>query len=163
MGAILRHSRVYLKNPKQAVRCSCITILGLFQFGALSVFSATMWSVIEKSLCQRVLSGECLTAEERNMEVRPELLPSAMLDYKVSLMKLKKYFPKDVWMLFISSGVQSHYFFQSENYALLKFYLFHSVATKKTTKLWMCGLCKKPDDGEVKMVCCDQCLEWFHW
>lgn len=38
-----------------------------------------------------------------------------------------------------------------------------AVATKKTNELWLCRSCNEADDGEKKMICCDQCLEWFHW
>lgn len=80
--------------------------------------------VVEKSLCERVLGGECLI-EESDVEVRPERLPSALLDCRVGLLKLKNYFTDEAWMLFTSSGMQSHYFFQSGNCGLLKFYLSH--------------------------------------
>ncbi|KAL3185428.1 hypothetical protein MRX96_005452 [Rhipicephalus microplus] len=73
-------------------------------------------------------------------KLRPEALPSALLDCRVSLPKLKKYFSPDAWALLSSS-----------------------VAIKKEKELWSCGLCKQIDDEQTSMVCCDQCLEWFHW
>ncbi|XP_065291475.1 uncharacterized protein [Dermacentor albipictus] len=93
----------------------------------------------DKALCDRVLNGTC-QLDEADIEVRPEALPSALLDCRVSLPKLKKYCTPDAWSL-----------------------LTASVAVKKKNALWICGLCKEKDDGALKMVCCDRCLEWFHW
>ncbi|KAH8034660.1 hypothetical protein HPB51_000217 [Rhipicephalus microplus] len=28
---------------------------------------------------------------------------------------------------------------------------------------WYCGHCKDKYDGALNMICCDQCLEWYHW
>ncbi|KAK8757070.1 hypothetical protein V5799_000228 [Amblyomma americanum] len=93
----------------------------------------------DRALCDRVLNGTCLL-DEADIEVRPEALPSALLDCRVSLPKLKKYCTPDAWSL-----------------------LMASVAVKKKNVLWICGLRKEKDDGALKMVCCDRCLEWFHW
>ncbi|KAL3195079.1 hypothetical protein MRX96_016030 [Rhipicephalus microplus] len=95
--------------------------------------------LIDDSLCQRVVDGAYILLED-DLEVRPEALLSALLDCRVSLPKLKKYFSPDAWALLSSS-----------------------VAIKKEKELWSCGLCKQIDDGQTSMVCCDQCLEWFHW
>ncbi|KAM7289013.1 uncharacterized protein ISCGN_029150 [Ixodes scapularis] len=101
--------------------------------------SVLLAGFIDKRLCQRVLDGSYLL-EETDVEVRPEALPSALLDCRVSLPRLRKYFTPDAWSLLTSS-----------------------VGAKKSNELWICSLCKEKDDGELKMVCCEQCLEWFHW
>nr|XP_050024996.1 uncharacterized protein LOC126519678 [Dermacentor andersoni] len=88
---------------------------------------------------RRVLEKGC-RLDESEVEVRPELLPSALLDCNVCLPKIKKFFTPDAWLSLMSS-----------------------IATKKQEELWLCGQCKRKDDGEIKMISCDRCLEWFHW
>ncbi|KAH6939389.1 hypothetical protein HPB50_017749 [Hyalomma asiaticum] len=87
----------------------------------------------------RVLNEEGVL-DESDIEVRPEELPSALLDHRVPLTKLKKYFTAEAWLLLSSS-----------------------IAVKKKGDIWCCAQCKKKDDGEIKMILCDRCLEWFHW
>lgn len=42
--------------------------------------------------------------DKSDIEVRPEELPSALLDHRVSLPKLKKYFTTEAWLLLSSSS-----------------------------------------------------------
>ncbi|XP_077537073.1 uncharacterized protein LOC144149387 [Haemaphysalis longicornis] len=95
--------------------------------------------IVGEAVSNRVLSQK-YTVEKTDVEVRPELLPSALLDCRVKFLKLKKYFSKDAWALLTSS-----------------------VAMKKADEAWLCRICNEKDDGQTKMVCCDHCLEWFHW
>ncbi|XP_077549572.1 uncharacterized protein LOC144162783 [Haemaphysalis longicornis] len=81
--------------------------------------------IADKEAAARVLNeGGILDGSD--IVVRPEELPSALLDHRVPLRKVKKYFTAEAWRL-------------------------------------LCAQCKKKDDGEIKMISCDQCLEWFHW
>lgn len=112
-----------------------------------------------------MVDGEYVLQEE-DLEVRPEALPSALLDCRVSLPKLKKYFSPDAWSLLNSSGKQITTYFKFSFLAFseaLLFLFLLTVAVKKQNKLWTCSLCKEKDDGKITMVSCDQCLEWFHW
>lgn len=68
----------------------------------------------DKALCDRVLNGTCLL-DEADIEVRPEALPSALLDCRVSLPKLKKYCTPDAWSLLMASGMHCN------NYLLVIF------------------------------------------
>uniref|UniRef100_A0A2R5LBF0 Putative transcription initiation factor tfiid subunit 3 n=1 Tax=Ornithodoros turicata TaxID=34597 RepID=A0A2R5LBF0_9ACAR len=95
--------------------------------------------IVGKAVCDNVLNCGYIV-EECDIEVRPHVLPSGLLDYRVKLQKLKKFFTEDAWVLLTSS-----------------------VATKKTNQLWLCRDCNEQDDGQIKMICCDHCLEWFHW
>lgn len=42
--------------------------------------------------------------EEADVEARPELLPSALLDHRVRLRQLRPYFSNDAWELLTSAG-----------------------------------------------------------
>lgn len=42
--------------------------------------------------------------EEADVEVRPELLPSGLLDYRVQMQQLQRYFSDDAWQLLTSAG-----------------------------------------------------------
>lgn len=50
------------------------------------------------------LEAGCLL-EESEVEVRPEHLPSALLDCNVCLPKMKKFFTPDAWLLLTSSSI----------------------------------------------------------
>ncbi|XP_037512314.2 uncharacterized protein LOC119389173 [Rhipicephalus sanguineus] len=95
--------------------------------------------IVGETVCNSVLIRGHIV-DESEVEVRPDVLPSALLDYRVKLPSLKKFFTEDAWTSLMSS-----------------------VATKKKNELWFCHSCKEKDDGQIKMISCDQCLEWFHW
>ncbi|KAH6931767.1 hypothetical protein HPB50_000360 [Hyalomma asiaticum] len=56
----------------------------------------------------RVLNEEGVL-DESDIEVRPEELPSALLDHRVPLTKLKKYFTAEAWLLLSSSRDPSRF------------------------------------------------------
>ncbi|KAH8020414.1 hypothetical protein HPB51_001712 [Rhipicephalus microplus] len=107
--------------------------------GKLAEKTVILTGIAGQEAAARVLN-EGGILDESDIEVRPEELASALLDHRVSLPKLKKYFTAKAWLLLSSS-----------------------LAVKKKGDIWSCAQCKKKDDGEIKMVLCDQCLEWFHW
>ncbi|KAL3175760.1 hypothetical protein MRX96_000947 [Rhipicephalus microplus] len=96
-------------------------------------------SIAGEDVAGRALDGN-FQVQESHVEVRPECLPSCVLDCKAPLPKLKKYFTPDAWLALTSA-----------------------IATKKQGSLWYCGHCKDKYDGALNMICCDQCLEWYHW
>ncbi|XP_077553174.1 uncharacterized protein LOC144167924 [Haemaphysalis longicornis] len=95
-------------------------------------------SITSHEVCGQVLSGSHLV-KESDLEVRPERLRSSLLDYWVSLPRLKRFFTPEAWLLLQSS-----------------------IAEKKRLDHWFCGVCQGEEDG-TNMISCDQCLEWFHW
>ncbi|KAL3191166.1 hypothetical protein MRX96_019398 [Rhipicephalus microplus] len=101
-------------------------------------------AVVPAGIVGEATSGNVLDQvyliNEIDVEVWPELLPSALLDYRVEMRLLLPYFSDDAWHLLSSS-----------------------VATKRENELWLCYSCKEQDSGEIKMICCDHCPEWFHW
>ncbi|XP_070395614.1 uncharacterized protein [Dermacentor albipictus] len=107
--------------------------------GKLNEKTVLLTGIAVQDATRRVLEKGC-RLDESEVEVRPELLPSALLDCNVCLPKIKKFFTPDAWLSLMSS-----------------------IATKKQEELWLCGQCKRKDDGEIKMISCDRCLEWFHW
>ncbi|KAH8033826.1 hypothetical protein HPB51_016545 [Rhipicephalus microplus] len=95
-----------LKNLKskysQAFKC----------FPKVVLLDATYWTsklrmplfllVVQDSLCSRVVDG-AYVLEQHDLEACPKALPSALLDCRVSLPKLKKYCSHDAWALLTSS------------------------------------------------------------
>lgn len=53
--------------------------------------------------CSRVLNCGYII-QEADVEVRPELLPSGLLDYRVQMRQLQRYFSEDAWQLLTSAG-----------------------------------------------------------
>ena len=76
--------------------------------------------------------------EEDQVEVRPELLPDAVLDENVDISLIHKFFTSDAWLL--ASDV---------------------VARRKLNPVYLCKICSH-DVHESASVACDHCLCWFH-
>lgn len=89
------------------INVSSITELFVYPHSTLS-FSVLLTGIVGEAVSNRVLSQK-YTVEETDVQVRPELLPSALLDCRVKFLKLKKCFSKDAWALLTSSG--QWYFF----------------------------------------------------
>nr|XP_054924371.1 uncharacterized protein LOC126527534 [Dermacentor andersoni] len=128
--------------------------------GKLSEKTVLLTGIAGQDATRRVLEKGC-RLDESEVEVRPELLPSALLDCNVCLPKIKKFFTPDAWLSLMSSSKYCILFFSYTS--VLNGICIFSVATKKQEELWLCGQCKRKDDGEIKMISCDRCLEWFHW
>ena len=78
--------------------------------------------------------------EPNDLQCTAESLASGALDSRAPLRAIQPYFSRDAWVI-----VQE------------------TVHRKKEHSLWFCGYCHDEDDGSLKMICCDLCLEWFHW
>ena len=75
-----------------------------------------------------------------DVQCTPDSLASGALDSRAPIRSLKHYFAPEAWQL-----IQT------------------LVREKKEKGLWYCKLCDVQDDGTLKMVSCDLCLEWYHW
>ncbi|XP_041459223.1 transcription initiation factor TFIID subunit 3-like [Lytechinus variegatus] len=96
------------------------------------------WLVGEELAKRSILRGYMI--EEVDVEVRPEKLPSRILDEQVDVNRMRKYFTKDAWSL-----VQD------------------VVAAKRNDPRWTCPICNLDlDDIDSPTLGCDACLEWFH-
>lgn len=94
--------------------------------------------ITSESVCSRVLNKGSII-EKTEVQVCPELLPSALLDDDVCLQGLREYFTFDAWLL-----------------------LTLTVAEKKEKCLSVCQHCSKKNDGARRTIRCSQCLERFH-
>ncbi|XP_070380684.1 uncharacterized protein [Dermacentor albipictus] len=93
-----------LHNLKRATRTEDEASLLVAELKHCQATCVLLAGFTDKALCDRVLNGTCLLGEA-DIEVRPEALPSALLDCRVSLPKLKKYCPPDASSLLMASGV----------------------------------------------------------
>ncbi|KAL1471382.1 hypothetical protein MTO96_039969 [Rhipicephalus appendiculatus] len=59
--------------------------------------------IVGETVCNSVLICGHIV-DEPEVEVRPDVLPSALLDYRVKLPSLKKFFTEDAWTLLMASG-----------------------------------------------------------
>lgn len=69
-------------------------------------FSVLLTGIADKEAAARVVN-EGGFLDESDIVVRPEELPSALLDHRVPLQKLKKYFTAEAWLL-LSSSSKNH-------------------------------------------------------
>ncbi|KAL3243899.1 hypothetical protein MRX96_019488 [Rhipicephalus microplus] len=100
---------------------------------------ALLTGIVGETTSSRVLNCGYII-QEADVEVRPELLPSGLLDYRVQMRQLQHHFSEEARQLLTSA-----------------------VSIKKKNELWLCHACQERDSGEIKMICCDHCLQWFHW
>ncbi|KAH9375756.1 hypothetical protein HPB48_014640 [Haemaphysalis longicornis] len=59
--------------------------------------------IVGEATSSRVLNCSYII-QEADVEVRPELLPSGLLDYRVQMRQLQRYFSEDAWQLLTSAG-----------------------------------------------------------
>ncbi|XP_049517097.1 uncharacterized protein LOC119441311 isoform X2 [Dermacentor silvarum] len=124
------------KMPRQL---SEIAATPFVQLAQIAQHKLLLTEIVGEATASKVLDHGYII-DEADVEVRPELLPSGLLDYRVQMRQLLPYFSGDAWLLLTSA-----------------------VSTKKKNELWLCHACKEKDSGEIKMICCDHCLQWFHW
>lgn len=102
------------------------------------------WFVDDKTAKKSLKSNYCI--EESEVEAIPSNIPSAILDNKVKINLIKKFFTSDAWKL-----------------------VEEICKVKKQSNDWESPTCKKSLDTIVdeesqfkKSVGCDYCLEWYH-
>ena len=89
-------------------------------------------------MIERALKGDKI--DEESVEMRPESIPSAILDENVVLKSVRKYFTIDAWQA-----------------------VLHVTKAKTENHLWLCGICQNEiDDEKGNSVACENCLRWFH-
>ena len=91
---------------------------------------------LDKKDAESALHGAL--AEEEMVEIRPELVPTKILDEAVSINQIKKYFTIDAWKQV--EGV---------------------IAVLKTKGEWSCVRCSGALDTSDS-ISCDCCLNWMH-
>lgn len=97
-----------------------------------------LWFVSADIRHNALLNG--YTIQVTDVQCTAETLPSGALDSRAPLKSIRRYFCSEAW-----DAVQA------------------AIRAKKNNDLWYCKKCGQDDDGSLKMISCDLCLEWFHW
>lgn len=69
----------------------------------VAIFSVLLTGIVGEATSSRVIDRNYII-QEADVEVRPELLPSGLLDYRVRMRQLQPYFSDDAWQLLTSAG-----------------------------------------------------------
>lgn len=93
--------------------------------------------IVEEGVAIEAISNSHII-EEDEVEVRPERLPTAILDENLDIHCVRKYFTPDAWMA-VSTTVQM----------------------LKDNPTYVCAVCCH-DLSEADSIACDHCLKWYH-
>ena len=78
--------------------------------------------------------------EEEDVECRPEMIPSSVLDENVDVCLVRHYFSADAWMV-----------------------IQDVIGRKAKMDLWECSVCQHDLHDGRKSIICESCLKWYHF
>lgn len=139
---------------------------------------------VPRSVAINALAGNYIIESELLSTHQVHDLSDGVLDSRANVTLLKEYFAVEAWKSIrsISKSLIHDLIYQCSTsaYMLIKVFVIIalidkagtyvsevsyscSVQEKRTANSWKCDKCGVPDDGTLKMICCDLCLQWFHW
>lgn len=105
---------------------------------SLSFFSVMLGWFVNAPVMEAAIKCSSNLIEEKDVEVKPELLPDAVIDENIDVHLIRKYFTIDAWDLLISV-----------------------VEEKRKNPVFICKTCLH-DLAESLSIACDHCLSWSH-
>ncbi|KAH8029049.1 hypothetical protein HPB51_022169 [Rhipicephalus microplus] len=91
------------KGKRQREQQSNVATTLFVQMTEMAKYKLLLTGIVGKATSSRVLNCGYII-QEADVEVRPELLPSGLLDYRVEMRQLQQYFSEDAWQLLTSAG-----------------------------------------------------------